>query len=109
MNVGRLEWIGRTLKRASCGSVILAIASCSEPTETALPAPLRVQPAAEVRAQQGPPTWTTKALGALPGNNFSIAYDISDTGIVVGQSHGGSAPVLPFFWTKAGGMKQLAL
>lgn len=108
MKVGRLRWIGRTLQRALCGSVILAVAACSEPTESTLPAALNIPPAAEVHAQQGPsPTWTKIVLGPLPGSTFSVARDISDNGVVVGEST--SPGQLPFYWSQAGGMKQLAV
>ncbi|WP_144006585.1 PEP-CTERM sorting domain-containing protein [Pelomonas sp. KK5] len=49
-------------------------------------------------------------LGALPGKNGSIAYDISNSGYVVGASvQNTSQTGLPFIWTAAGGMQAIPL
>lgn len=91
------------------GTLVVGIlCACDEPTVATRRAVL-TDAHADVRPQASPPTWTTTVLGALPGNNFSIAYDISDNGTVVGHSQATSSAVLPFYWTQAGGMKQLAL
>lgn len=91
------------------GTLVVGILSaCDEPTVATRRAVLS-DAHADIRPQASPPTWTTTVLGALPGNTFSIAYDISDTGIVVGQSQQSSSVLLPFYWTQAGGMKQLAV
>jgi hypothetical protein len=95
--------------RLASALVAVIFTACDEPTVATRRISLPAADAADVRAQGSGPTWTTTVLGTLPGSAFSIAYDISDTGIVVGQSQGGSAPILPFYWTQAGGMKQLAL
>ena len=86
--------------------VVVILSACDEPTVATRRAVLPNADAADVRAQGSPPTWTTTILGTLPGHLNSIAYDISDNGIVVGQSSG---PNLPFYWTQSGGMVQLYL
>lgn len=102
--------MSRTGRVRLAGTFVAVIfTACDEPTVATRRISLPGADAADVRAQGSGPTWNTTVLGTLPGNAFSIAYDISDTGIVVGQSQGGSAPILPFYWTQAGGMKQLAL
>ncbi|MGQ0641877.1 MAG: hypothetical protein ACT4P6_14095 [Gemmatimonadaceae bacterium] len=88
---------------------MVVLSACGEPTVASRRAVLSDAHTAVVGPQASPPTWTTTVLGALPGNNFSIAYDISDTGIVVGQSQQSSSVLLPFYWIQAGGMKQLAV
>ncbi len=49
-------------------------------------------------------------LGALPGQNSAIPFDISESGYVVGNSsiNGGSGSV-PFIWSAAGGMVAVPL
>jgi probable HAF family extracellular repeat protein len=79
------------------------------PTVATRRAVLPDAPAADVRSQGSPQTWTTTVLGTLPGHVFSIAYDISDNGTVVGYSQSSTSGLLPFYWTQAGGMKQLAV
>ncbi|MGQ0641872.1 MAG: hypothetical protein ACT4P6_14070 [Gemmatimonadaceae bacterium] len=87
--------------------LVVILSACDEPTAATRRAVLSDAYTADVGPQGSPPTWTTTALGTLPGTNFSIAHDVSDNGVVVGQSY--SPGQLPFYWTQAGGMKQLAL
>ena len=53
--------------------------------------------------------WTVgglQILGALPGGDFSAAYGINDSGVVVGSSNTATI-VRPFIWTSSQGMRPL--
>ncbi len=48
-------------------------------------------------------------VGALPGRNGALAFDISDAGHVVGSSMLNQGSGLPFIWTEAAGMQAIPL
>jgi probable HAF family extracellular repeat protein len=52
---------------------------------------------------------TMQDLGVLNGGDFSIAYAISDSGEVTGQSTDSAGDTLPFRWTQSTGMTALPL
>jgi hypothetical protein len=56
-----------------------------------------------------PPLWSKQVLGALPGKTASRARDISDDGVVVGESMTGSSgtDALPFYWRQWHGIQPL--
>ena len=55
-------------------------------------------------------TGTSTVLGSLAGKNGAIAYDVSNTGYVVGASVlNQSSTGLPFIWTASGGMQAIPM
>ena len=55
------------------------------------------------------PAGQIQLLGALPSNDSSEAYAINDSGQIVGESYGGTAPALPFIWSPSSGITNLPL
>lgn len=54
-------------------------------------------------------TGTATTVGALPGRNGAICFDISNAGHIVGSSMLNQGPGTPFIWTEAGGMVEIPL
>lgn len=54
-------------------------------------------------------TNTASEVGALPGMNGAIAFDVSPAGHVVGSSMLNQGSGLPFIWTPGGGMQPIPL
>lgn len=52
---------------------------------------------------------TTFAVGALPGHNGALAFDVSNAGHVVGSSMLNQGAGLPFIWTAGSGMTAIPL
>lgn len=52
---------------------------------------------------------TAFTVGALPGRNGAICFDISNAGYVVGSSMLNQGAGTPFIWTEAGGMVEIPL
>lgn len=48
-------------------------------------------------------------VGALPNANGALAFDVSNTGFVVGSSMMNQGSGLPFIWSQANGMKAIPL
>lgn len=54
-------------------------------------------------------TNTTFSVGALPGFNGALAFDVSNTGFVVGSSMLNQGSGLPFIWSDANGISAIPL
>ncbi|MGQ0648444.1 MAG: hypothetical protein ACT4P7_12835 [Gemmatimonadaceae bacterium] len=86
----------------------LSVSSCADPIASER-LERRIEPSA-ARVQWSPPTWTTTILGTLPGKSNSVAHDISDNGVIVGEAttSTGALP-LPFRGTQAAGLVALPM
>lgn len=54
-------------------------------------------------------TNTAFEVGALPGRNGALAFDVSEAGHVVGSSMQNQGSGTPFIWTDAGGISEIPL
>jgi probable HAF family extracellular repeat protein len=52
---------------------------------------------------------TSMDIGALPGRNGALAFDVSNAGQVVGASMQNQGDNVPFIWTQANGMTEIPL
>jgi hypothetical protein len=102
------------VKSSQLASLLAALALAGCATLPTGPHPAASEPAGESISAQGfvpLPLWTKQVVGTLPANTHSQGWDVSDNGIVVGETVTlpNGTDIKPFYWTQSGGIRQLPL